>query len=91
MYSTTPERGASMEKTDLPAACPCKRRKCPRHGDCAACRAHHAGRRCPPACENQPVSSPPKTDAAVPLAPRRSSPRHNAASAPETAADRREK
>lgn len=22
--------------------CPCKRVKCERHGDCAACRAHHS-------------------------------------------------
>ena len=21
--------------------CPCRRVNCPRHGDCAACRAHH--------------------------------------------------
>lgn len=23
-------------------SCPCKRKKCPRHGDCEACRAYHA-------------------------------------------------
>lgn len=23
-------------------ACPCKKKKCPRHGDCIACREHHA-------------------------------------------------
>lgn len=30
--------------------CPC-RRKCPRHGDCEACRANHTGRGGPPFCE----------------------------------------
>lgn len=35
--------------------CPCARRNCPRHGDCAACRAHHAreGARYPCACERR--------------------------------------
>lgn len=37
-----------MEKKE----CPCKRVKCERHGDCAACRAHHAEiKRSPNACE----------------------------------------
>lgn len=31
-------------------ACPCPKR-CRRHNDCDACRAHHAGRRHPPYCE----------------------------------------
>ena len=28
-------------ENNQPEACPCKRTKCPRHGDCAACREHH--------------------------------------------------
>jgi len=32
------------------AECPCTT-KCHRHGDCDACRAHHAGRRKPPFCD----------------------------------------
>jgi hypothetical protein len=32
--------------------CPCKKLKCPRHGDCAACRLHHAtGGKYPPFCD----------------------------------------
>ena len=31
--------------------CPCKKRNCPRHGDCAACRAHHQGSRRRRPCE----------------------------------------
>lgn len=33
--------------------CPCKKKKCERHGNCAACRDHHAEkqRRYPVACE----------------------------------------
>lgn len=36
-------------------ACPCKRLKCPRHGDCDACRAYHAepGRKYPCACDKK--------------------------------------
>lgn len=30
--------GMAAKKT----ACPCKRKKCPRHGDCEACKAFHA-------------------------------------------------
>lgn len=26
---------------DQTTDCPCKRVKCPRHGDCNACKAHH--------------------------------------------------
>lgn len=34
--------------------CPCKRKKCPRHSDCAACRAHHAAHEAAPvACEKE--------------------------------------
>ena len=38
-----------MERRD----CRCKKKNCPRHGDCAACRAHHveSGRRV--ACERE--------------------------------------
>ena len=32
--------------------CPCKKLKCPRHGDCASCRQHHSThRKYPPYCE----------------------------------------
>lgn len=32
--------------------CPCKRIKCERHGDCAACRAHHTQKKkYPSTCE----------------------------------------
>lgn len=35
--------------------CPCKKRNCPRHGDCEACREHHANskRQRPVKCERQ--------------------------------------
>lgn len=33
------------------ASCPCKRNKCPRHGDCTACREHHKNSRYRTACE----------------------------------------
>jgi len=34
-------------------SCPCKRKKCERHGNCDECRKHHAGskRQLPVACE----------------------------------------
>lgn len=39
-----------MEKKNLD--CPCKRVKCPRHGDCGACKAHHRTEKpYSPACE----------------------------------------
>lgn len=31
--------------------CPCKRMRCERHGDCAACREHHKTKKCIIACE----------------------------------------
>jgi len=37
------------EIENLPS-CPCTA-KCHRHGDCEACRKHHAGRHNPPSCE----------------------------------------
>lgn len=37
-----------------PAICPCKRLKCPRHGDCAACLRHHEGNKHPAACRRLP-------------------------------------
>lgn len=41
-----------MTETPKRADCPCKRAKCERHGDCAACRAHHAAKKnAPPACD----------------------------------------
>ena len=34
--------------------CPCKKLTCPRHGDCAACRLHHAShKKYPPICERE--------------------------------------
>lgn len=33
--------------------CPCKRKDCPRHGDCEACRAHHAKSNRPRPCERK--------------------------------------
>ncbi len=38
-----------MEKQD----CPCKRTACKRHGDCEACRAHHAESKRKLPCEKQ--------------------------------------
>ena len=31
--------------------CPCRKKKCERHGDFDACKAYHAGNKRPPACE----------------------------------------
>ena len=31
--------------------CPCKRARCPRHGECIACREHHSGKRNPVSCQ----------------------------------------
>lgn len=33
--------------------CPCTDAACPRHGDCAACQAHHAGKKNPPRCQRE--------------------------------------
>ena len=33
--------------------CPCGKKGCPRHGDCAACRAYHAERKRPVFCERE--------------------------------------
>lgn len=35
---------------EKPDKCPCKRMKCPRHGDCDACKRYHAGKKYPPVC-----------------------------------------
>ena len=37
-------RGTVIQKvpTIMNENCPCKKKKCPRHGDCVACREHHA-------------------------------------------------
>ena len=35
--------------------CPCRKKGCPRHGDCAACRSHHAERKRPVFCERESV------------------------------------
>lgn len=32
-------------------SCPCKRKKCPRHGDCEACKAYHADSKIKLPCE----------------------------------------
>lgn len=37
--------------------CPCKKRSCPRHGDCAACRAYHADGKRPPRCQRHMAGS----------------------------------
>ena len=38
--------------------CPCKKLTCPRHGDCAACRLHHAShKKNPPTCEREKKKS----------------------------------
>lgn len=34
-------------------SCPCKRIKCPRHGDCAACKEYHKNSRYRTACEQR--------------------------------------
>ena len=41
------------KQSDEQKICPCKRVKCPRHGDCEACRAHHAGSKRPRPCEKE--------------------------------------
>lgn len=33
--------------------CPCKRKKCERHGNCEACLAHHKDKKHPPYCERE--------------------------------------
>ena len=35
--------------------CPCRKKNCPRHGDCCSCRAYHASskRKRPTACERK--------------------------------------
>lgn len=33
--------------------CPCKRKKCERHGNCGACREHHAKTKRPIPCEKR--------------------------------------
>ena len=35
--------------------CPCGKKGCPRHGDCAACQAYHAERKRPVFCERESV------------------------------------
>lgn len=40
-----------METDNLKIDCPCKRKKCERYGDCAACREHHAGEKFLTACD----------------------------------------
>ena len=32
---------AELQETLISQACPCKRKKCERHGDCIACKSHH--------------------------------------------------
>ena len=42
-----------MSKNDQ--ECPCRKKSCPRHGNCAECRAHHENskRQRPVACERK--------------------------------------
>ncbi len=45
-----------IREMDVPTQappCPCKREKCPRHGNCKACREHHAGKATKTACQRQ--------------------------------------
>ena len=44
---------------------PLQKAKLPRRGDCAACRAYHAGGKRPPRCERHPVRTAPVTVLAV--------------------------
>ena len=44
---------------------PLQKAKLPRRGDCAACRAYHAGGKRPPRCERRPVRTAPVTVLAV--------------------------
>lgn len=37
--------------------CPCKRVKCERHGDCAACTEHHSTKKHPPYCKRERARS----------------------------------
>ena len=46
-------------------ACPCGKQGGPGRGDCAACRAYHAGGKRPPRCERRPVRTAPVTVLAV--------------------------
>lgn len=43
--------GTKDIRMQLVKDCPCKRRKCPRFGNCEACRAHHAASKRPRPCE----------------------------------------
>lgn len=40
-------------RTEPKQPCPCPDAACPRHGDCPACQAHHAGKKKPPQCQRQ--------------------------------------
>ena len=45
---------AKKETAQVNDGCPCKRMNCERHGDCAACRAHHSGdKKSLPYCERE--------------------------------------
>lgn len=46
------------DSSDMVDSCPCKKRSCPRHGDCVSCRKHHANSKGRPVkCERQSNSS----------------------------------
>lgn len=53
-----------MERKD----CPCRRKACARHGDCGACRAHHASleQKYPCACEKKGSQEKPRRERAAP-------------------------
>jgi hypothetical protein len=36
-----------------PSVCPCTKKGCPRHGDCAACEEFHKTGKRPPYCERE--------------------------------------
>ncbi len=80
-----------MENPEFPSVCPCKRRKCPRHGDCAACTAHHRNNRYPVYCRRGAATPLSKSAADAPPASGRPVQRRNAANAEEAAADKPKK
>lgn len=51
----TEEFGCPVQELVLRRDCPCKKKNCPRHGDCEACRAYHAAsrRQRPCACQRE--------------------------------------
>jgi hypothetical protein len=46
----------SVANGNNPIVCPCPKQSCLRHGECDACREHHAERGNQPCCERKPKS-----------------------------------